>query len=119
MVEDERELRDFLVEILTAHGYRVLDAGSGPEALERWSEQSEQIQLLLTDMIMPGGMTGRQLAEQLKLQDPALKVIFSSGYSPGIAGSDLAVLQDRNFIAKPYTAARLLSMIRDCLDGSL
>jgi len=119
VVEDEKELRDFLVEILTAHGYRTLDAGSGPEALERWSERPGQIQLLLTDMIMPGGMTGRQLAERLKLEDPALKVIFSSGYSPGITGRDLAVLQDRNFISKPYTAAQLLTMLRKSLDGEL
>jgi two-component system, cell cycle sensor histidine kinase and response regulator CckA len=119
VVEDELELREFLVEILAAHGYRIIDAGSGPEALDRWSEHRDQIQLLLTDMVMPGGLTGRQLAERLLSEAPSLKVIYSSGYSPGMAGNDLAVMQDRNFIAKPYTAGKLLGMIRDCLDERL
>jgi CheY-like chemotaxis protein len=119
VAEDEQDLREYLVEMLALHGYRTLDAGSGPEALELWSKNRGRIQLLLTDMIMPGGLTGRQLAERLRAEDPALKVIFSSGYSPGLTGSDLITLHDRNFIAKPYTTPRLLQLIRECLDGKL
>jgi signal transduction histidine kinase/CheY-like chemotaxis protein len=118
VVEDEQPLREYLVTILKAHGYRTFDAASGPEALELWARHRGEIRLLLTDMIMPGGLTGRQLAEQLLQEDPSLKVIFSSGYSPGATGQDLAVLEENNFIAKPYSTAKLLTMLRETLERS-
>ncbi len=117
VVEDEQSLREYLVTILNARGYRTFEAASGPEALQIWAKHRGEIQLLLTDMIMPGGLTGRQLAERLLLEDPSLKVIFSSGYSPGATGQDLAVMEENNFIAKPYTTAKLLTMLREMLEG--
>jgi FixJ family two-component response regulator len=65
---------------------------------------------------MPGGLLGRELAERLLAEDAGLAVIYTSGYSPGMAGKELALLEGRNFLAKPYGPAKLLHAVRDCLD---
>jgi CheY-like chemotaxis protein len=119
IAEDEAEVRDFVVQLLKAHGYNVLAAASGPEALQQWSERGHEINLLLTDMVMPGGLTGRQLGERVLQERPDLPVIYTSGYSPGMAGRDLALLEGANFLAKPYRPARLLHLLRECLDLGL
>src|SRR5207248_913936 len=82
VVEDEFLVRELVCETLSQHGYRILQAGDGPEALELAKTRHDQIDLLLTDMVMPNGMTGAALAEQLLKQSDRLKVIFTSGYSP-------------------------------------
>jgi DNA-binding NtrC family response regulator len=84
--------------------------------LECWEEHRGKIHLLLTDMIMPGGLTGRELSERLLMRNPALKVIYSSGYSPGMAGKALTVLRGKNFLPKPYCADKLLKKLREFLD---
>jgi PAS domain S-box-containing protein len=116
VAEDEEEVRNFVVQVLNSYGYKVWAAGSGIEALEQWAQRKSEIDLLLTDMVMPGGMTGRQLGERLLVDRPGLPIIYTSGYSPGMAGKELALLEGRNFLAKPYGPARLLSVVRDCLD---
>ncbi|MGB7747309.1 MAG: response regulator [Verrucomicrobiia bacterium] len=116
VVEDEASVRDVVVEVLRSHGYQALVADSGPQALERWAQHDGKIHLLLTDMVMPGGLTGRELSERLLAQDPELKVIYSSGYSPGLAGKDIAVLRGKTFLPKPYHASKLLEKLRECLD---
>ena len=63
---------------------------------------------------MPGGLSGRELGERLLAEDPHLPVIYTSGYSPGMAGSDLSLFKDRNFLAKPYAPAKLLQIVRNC-----
>jgi two-component system, cell cycle sensor histidine kinase and response regulator CckA len=68
-------------------------------------------------MVMPGGMSGRQLAERLQKDDPSLKVIYTSGYSPGMAGKDIALLEGFNFLPKPYPPAKLAQVVREALDG--
>jgi PAS domain S-box-containing protein len=117
VVEDETGVRDYVDKVLRSYGYQTLVAESGPEALERWAQHGGKIHLLLTDMVMPGGLTGQQVGERLLAQDPALKVIYSSGYSTGMAGIDLALFQDQNFLPKPYGPAKLLDLLRRCLDG--
>ena len=116
VVEDEEDVRDFVVEVLKSRGYSVFSAVSGVHALERWPQYRQQIQLLLTDLVMPGGVSGHDLAERLTRDAPHLKVIYTSGYSPGMAGKDLTVLNRHNFLAKPHGPARLLSMVRRILD---
>jgi nitrogen-specific signal transduction histidine kinase len=117
VVEDEPALRELVVNILQLCGYRIYQAGTGPEALKVWGQHKEEIQLLLTDMVMPQGMSGGQLAERLQAEDPGLKVIYTSGYSPGMAGKDIALLEGFNFLAKPYSPRRLAHLVRECLDG--
>jgi len=117
VVEDEPALRELVVNILELCGYRTYQAETGVAALPVWEKHKDEIDLLLTDMVMPEGMSGRQLAERLQAQDPGLKVIYTSGYSPGMAGKDIALLEGFNFLAKPYPPSRLALVVRECLDG--
>jgi two-component system cell cycle sensor histidine kinase/response regulator CckA len=117
VVEDEPALRELVVNVLELCGYRILQACTGVEALKVWEKHKDEIDLLLTDMVMPEGISGRQLAERLQAQDPGLKVIYTSGYSPGMAGKDIALLEGFNFLAKPYPPSRLALVVRECLDG--
>jgi CheY-like chemotaxis protein len=117
VVEDEPALRELVVSVLELCGYRIYQARTGVEALRVWEQHRSEIDLLLTDMVMPEGMSGRQLAERLQAEDTELKVIYTSGYSPGMAGKDIALLEGFNFLAKPYPPTRLAQVVRDCLDG--
>jgi signal transduction histidine kinase/CheY-like chemotaxis protein len=119
VVEDEPGLRELVVNILELCGYHTYQAETGVAALPVWEKHKEEIDLLLTDMVMPDGMSGRQLAERLQAEDPGLKVIYTSGYSPGMAGKDIALLEGFNFLAKPYPPSRLALVVRDCLDGKV
>jgi signal transduction histidine kinase/CheY-like chemotaxis protein len=119
VVEDEASLRELVVRILELSGYRIFQATNGVEALQVWEQHKDEIDLLLTDMVMPEGISGRQLADRLQKEDPALKVIYTSGYSPGMAGKDIALLEGFNFLAKPYPPSRLTQVVRECLDGKL
>lgn len=116
MVEDEPLLRELVQCVLQEHGYRILAASSGVEALRIWNEHHGEIDLLLTDMVMPGGMTGRQLAEQLEPCDSNLKVIFTSGYSQDVVARDFTLNEGINFLPKPYHPPTLVEMVRKCLD---
>jgi len=116
VAEDEDVLREMVVQILKIQGYTVLEAASGPHALEVWEQANRPVDLLLTDMVMPGGIMGRELAEKLSSQCPSLKVIYTSGYSPGMAGRDTSLLATRNFLPKPYSIGKLAQFVRECLD---
>src|SRR5262249_52276780 len=89
VVEDEPSLRELVVRILELCGYHIYEAKNGVEAIHVWEQHKSEIDLLLTDMVMPEGVSGRQLAERLQKDDPGLKVIYTSGYSPGMAGKDI------------------------------
>ncbi|MFN7142120.1 MAG: ATP-binding protein, partial [Limisphaerales bacterium] len=108
VVEDEPELRALVREILVHYGYQVLEAGSGPEAFPVWQKHSREIDLLLTDLVMPGNMSGRELAETLLKQKPDLKVIYTSGYSVETLGKDLTMRRGVNFLPKPYQPLTLV-----------
>jgi two-component system, cell cycle sensor histidine kinase and response regulator CckA len=71
----------------------------------------------LTDMVMPGGITGRQLIDQLRAERPKLKVVYISGYSVELNDEDYAFRADTFFVPKPFAPEHLLRIIRDCLDG--
>ncbi|HEX5221376.1 MAG TPA: response regulator [Verrucomicrobiae bacterium] len=116
VAEDEDALREMVVEILKLQGYTVLQAACGRDALQVWEHANRPIDLLVTDMVMPGGMLGSELAERLMSQSPRLKVIYTSGYSPGMAGKDMSLLQGRNFLPKPYSIGQLAEFVRGCLD---
>lgn len=116
LVEDEPILREWVKEVLLGCNYQILEAGNGVEALKTWDEHNGNISLLLTDMVMPEGMTGRDLARQLRSRQPGLKVIYTSGYSSEIMGSD-SEFSDGPFLPKPYTAPQLAQMVRDSLDA--
>lgn len=116
VVEDEDLVRHLILSCLRRCGYTVLEAASGPEALALAANYSGSIDLLLTDMVMPGGMSGGELAAQLRRQHPTLKVILSSGYNRDMLNSDQPAAANEFFLSKPYTPAVLTSLVRDCLD---
>jgi CheY-like chemotaxis protein len=117
VAEDEEALRQVVVQVLKLHGYTVLEAASGRDALEIWEHAGRPVDLLLTDLVMPGGVMGSELAERLTRQCPGLKVIYTSGYSPGMAGKDASLLEGRNFLPKPYSIEQLARFVRECLDA--
>ena len=117
VVEDEPELRSLVIEILEHYGYSVLEASSGPQALEVWEKCAGQVDLLLTDMVMPGDMTGHELAEALKQKKPPLKIVYTSGYSVDMMGRDFVLTRGLNFLQKPYHPLALVKIVRDCLDS--
>lgn len=119
VVEDEPDLRGLVRDILRHHGYQVLEAGSGPEAVPIWQKHADEIDLLLTDIVMPGNMTGRELADKLLKQRPDLKVIYTSGYSVETLGKDLSIKRGINFLPKPYQPSTLVKMVRECLDAKV
>jgi two-component system cell cycle sensor histidine kinase/response regulator CckA len=116
LVEDEEPVRRFVTDVLRSHGYSVLTAESGPSALEEWAKRDKHIDLLLTDMVMPGGLSGRDLARKLLSEAPGLKVIYTSGYSPGLARNDISLLEEATFLAKPYVPSKLLQLVRCSID---
>jgi CheY-like chemotaxis protein len=116
LVEDEPALRELALQLLQDTGYCVFVARSGVAALKIWEEHRDQIDLLFTDMVMPEGISGRELAERLQAQKPGLKVLFTSGYSVDIIRRDFALRDGLNFLQKPYRQHTLAQAIRDCLD---
>lgn len=115
VVEDEPVLRELARMILKDYKYHVLEASTGHEALQVWENHKGRIDLLLTDMVMPEGMTGRELAERLRRQKPNLAVIYTSGYSSDVMGQENAA-RDIRFLQKPYPPLELAQAVRECLD---
>ncbi|HEY1170058.1 MAG TPA: PAS domain-containing protein [Verrucomicrobiae bacterium] len=119
LVEDENAVRFLVRSILEHYGYTVFEAEHGPAALEVWKQHRYKIKLLLTDMMMPEGMTGHDLAERLLAEEPALKVIYTSGYSANVFSKDAPLRPDIAFLQKPYQPHKLARLVRDTLDGTL
>ncbi len=117
IVEDEPPLRVLVRSVLERYGYCVLEAVDGVAALDIWEQNRDQVQLLLTDMVMPQGISGRELAVKLLAEKPALKVIYSSGYSLEVVGADMVLHEGLNFLQKPYHPRKLAQTVRDCLDS--
>ena len=117
LVEDEKPVRDLVARVLEKYGYKVLQAASGVEAVDIWHEHKDDIALLLTDLVMPKNMNGRELAETLWADRADLKVIFSSGYSADIVGKDFKLEPELNYLQKPYQPQTLILAVRRCLDG--
>jgi PAS domain S-box-containing protein len=117
VVEDEAAVRELVSGLLKAQGYRVLEAATGVRALEVWRQHRDEIDLLLTDMVMPDGMTGRDLAEKVRAEKPSLKTIYTSGYSADIVGKDFVLHDGLNFLQKPFVPLKLARAVRKCLDG--
>ncbi len=116
LVEDEPGIRGLVRKILRREHYRVLEAGSGEEALGAVSSHGESIDLLLTDMLLPG-MSGRDLAELLLRTRPALKVVYISGYTGDETVRAGEFPPGSAFLQKPFTLGALTGKVREALDG--
>jgi len=112
LVEDEAPLREMASMILKRLGHQVVVAQDGQEALSLWPRYRGKIDLLLTDMVMPGGMTGRELADRLLSEKPQMHVIYSSGYSMDLSNSGMNLTEGVNCLLKPYDATTLARVVK-------
>jgi len=118
IVEDEPLLREMARTILESSGYQILEAASGKEALEVWNQRTGKVDLLLTDMVMPEGVSGMELAERLLVLQPGLRVIFTTGYTDHEFGPDVLARTQAQLLQKPYAHEDLAKTVRTCLDKS-
>jgi two-component system cell cycle sensor histidine kinase/response regulator CckA len=114
LVEDEDGVRNLVSNMLRGQGYTVYEAEHGWHALEVFSKYGSEIQLLLTDVIMPK-MSGRELAERLKAKSPALKVVYMSGYTDDIVAREGVVFDNTILLHKPFTLEGLTRKLREAL----
>jgi PAS domain S-box-containing protein len=115
LVEDDTDVRSFTVEVLRELGYRVIEASDGPTGL-RMLDAHREIALLLTDVGLPGGINGRQLADEARRRKPGLKVLFASGYARNAIVHHGRLDPGVELIMKPYTYAALATKVRRVLD---
>ena len=115
VAEDDERVRELVSQILTANGYKILEAKDGQEAIQVSNRHFGDIHLLLTDVIMPV-MTGKILFEQIKQARPGIKVMFMSGYTADMIGLQMIKAADLPLLQKPFNAGELLNKVRDILD---
>jgi CheY-like chemotaxis protein len=116
LVEDEEIVRRPIGIYLRKLGYQVIEAANGNQAFSLWRQHRERIDLLYTDMVMPEGITGLELAEKLKSEKPALRVIISSGYSTEISMQGVPSDAGYIYLPKPSASAIIAATIRNCLE---
>ena len=117
LVEDEAGIRVLVEKYLTRLGYQVLAAVNGTEAIKTFAARSEDVSLVLTDMVMPGGLTGAELGAELLKMKPKLRIIYSSGYSDIHTSGGLELTEGSNFLAKPFSLSALAAIVRRKLDA--
>ncbi len=116
LVEDEDFVRSLVCSTLERFGYTVVEASSGPGAWEAWRQRGGRFDLVITDIVMPGHMSGHELAGKLRAESPALPILYTSGYDPKTAGQDIELRDGVNFLQKPYSVHKLLQTIREAID---
>ncbi|HEV2596351.1 MAG TPA: ATP-binding protein [Sphingomicrobium sp.] len=118
VVEDDEDVRQFAVECLLELGYQVIQAAGGREALSLLIERQEDVQLLVTDVVMPG-LSGRQLAEAAQQLNPSLPILYVSGYPRDVILQDGRVKEGVELLSKPFTQQALAAKVRELLDQSV
>ena len=116
VVEDDALVRNFVTAQLQSLGYRTLAAADGPAAMAM-IEKGQPFDLLFTDVIMPGRMTGRQLAEEVAKRRPGIKVLYTSGYTDNAIVHQGRLDPGVLMLTKPYRKSQLADMIRRALSG--
>jgi two-component system cell cycle sensor histidine kinase/response regulator CckA len=116
VVDDDADIREVVRRALSSAGYRVLLSASGDDALRQLGAHRGEVQLLLTDVVMPG-LSGPDLAEQVHHQHPAVRVLYSSGFVDAAAEGHAGLGTGAPFIAKPYSLKALTQKVREVLDA--
>ena len=117
VAEDEPDLRELTRIFLVGYGYKVLEAASADEAIRTAEESAETIHLLLTDVIMPGGMSGRQLAERILSKRPQTKIVYMTGYTDDMVMQHRVLEPGVQLLQKPFSKADLALKVRSTLDS--
>ncbi len=118
LAEDEQDVREVAREFLESGGYTVIEAHNGAEALRLAVEHKTAINLLVTDMVMPG-MTGKELARRLQHQHPGIGVVYMSGYSEQTAAETTQADASMLLLTKPFSRGSILRAVREALNASL
>jgi CheY-like chemotaxis protein len=116
LVEDDAGVRMLVRKILEMNGYRVLESGDAEEAIEKFRAHKGSINLILTDVVMPG-MSGKRMTGSLGKLDPGTKVLYMSGYTGDAMGNHNDLNPDHPFIQKPFTLDDLARKVREVLEG--
>lgn len=116
LVDDEETVRRFSSRVLEKHGFTVLSASTGADAIAMAEQHGDALELLLTDVMMPG-MNGCELAESLLARRPSLRVLFISGYAEDVLTSNVGLVPGAAFLGKPFKPKALLAKVREVLDG--
>jgi CheY-like chemotaxis protein len=116
VVEDEEHVRDLVNEALKQFGYRTILAVDGADALEKYREHRGSIALVFTDLIMPR-MSGRELYDELKREDPAVRILFTSGYTADMLTDLETVVPHVEILMKPISPPELARKVRELLDA--
>jgi PAS domain S-box-containing protein len=117
VVEDEGPLLKLMQHILESYGYKVLGCANGRQALQTWGEHRKKIDLLLTDLILPDGMAGTELARILQESKPGLKVLYTSGYNAERLAKEFPPGTSVNLVQKPFHARKLAEMVFETLNA--
>lgn len=112
LVEDDADVRTFFRDVLENCGYQIFEAENGVAALRIWKESLMQFDLLLTDIMMPGGISGYALAYHLRDEKPSLKIVLTSGFTPQ---SPERIQPDMRFLQKPCSVEALIETVESCL----
>lgn len=115
IVEDDPGVRGLATAFAIRGGYDAIAAEDGPTALAVWRAKTSPFDLLFTDVVMPNGRSGIQLAEQLRQSDPRLKIIFTTGYSNALLSSHAGSIGDIPILLKPYSSSELLEAFQRAL----
>jgi CheY-like chemotaxis protein len=116
LAEDDPSVRSLMVGVLSRLGYRVLQATSGVEALEVARAHAGEIALVVTDLVMPGGISGLELGRRIAAAHPLTKVVYTSGFSTELAGTQIVLKENVNFLPKPFSPWALARVVRERLD---
>jgi nitrogen-specific signal transduction histidine kinase/ActR/RegA family two-component response regulator len=113
IVEDDETIRIVLRQLLARFGFDLLEAANGLQALDIWQQKMQDIQLVVTDVVMPGSMSGLDLGQRISADKPRVKIIYCTGYSAEMVSgnSGITMVEGQNFLAKPYDAQSLLQIL--------
>ena len=114
--EDDEKVRAYAVEVLNELGYHVIEVGNGPAALEALEQPGEHIDLLFTDVVLPGGMTGADVAREAAARRPDIKILFATGYARNAIFHHGRLDPGVELLTKPFTYADLAGKVREVLD---
>ena len=115
LVEDDDDVRSLARCVLEDAGYHVIEAADGHRAIAAWQEFTGRIDLLLTDMVMPGGLSGSDVAQRFSAARPEGKIIFSSGYSESLFGKEAGLRKGVTYLPKPYISKQLTNAVARAL----
>jgi CheY-like chemotaxis protein len=116
IIEDEGAIREMMRRILSRHGYAVIIALSGADAIEIAADKSVEIDVVITDVVMPG-MMGREVSERMSEVRPETPLIYVSGYARGVLDAQGRLEPGRALLEKPFSESELLTVVREALDG--